>query len=92
MEYINHTGNVYYSNTLWIVFFIVSRWAIHKQSIAEVIMSNKKFWNYNRRDFAFNIIELIYVMKLDWRFSEYTALIASVKVSKQTNNKTIKQK
>lgn len=54
-------------------------------------MSNKKFWNYNRRDFAFNIIELIYVMKLDWRFSEYTALIASVKVSKQTNNKTNNQ-
>lgn len=43
---------------------------------------------YSRKDFAFSIIELIYVMKLDRRILEYIALIASVKPSKQTNKQT----
>jgi len=41
---------------------------------------------YNRKDFAFNIIELIYVMKLDSYILEYIALITSTKASKQTKN------
>lgn len=47
----------------------------------------KQFWNYKRRDFAFNIIELVFVMKLNWYIFEYTAIIAYAKVSKQTEIK-----
>lgn len=45
----------------------------------------KQFWNYKRRDF--NIIELVFVMKLDWHILEHPVIIASEKVSKQTKIK-----
>lgn len=51
----------------------------------------KQFWNYKRRDFAFNIIELVFVMKLNWYIFEYTAIIVYAKVSKQTEIKSNNQ-